>query len=237
MLCPVQFLGSRIRTRNHILLFLHLAAVTAGCTVFEPTLEVIVTDPSGAPTAGAAVYPVTPSLNGPARITDDAGKAVIPRIQVQEVQWVGIVAQGFRDEQVSVPGNSILRITLMPQPVNAGTILTASLALARYEYEKDDDVELTVVLTNKTSYAIILPAQVLETATLLVEIRDGKSRQVIPTVPPSVPRSDKATFASQERRSAKVTLGVFSPPLPSGEYTVVPRAAVAIGNPVSFRIR
>ena len=225
--------------RQSIFVFplLQIVALIGGCALFSPTLEVIVTDSSGAPIMGAAVYPVTPSLNGPPRLTDESGKARIPRNQIQEIQWVSVTAKGFRSEQVLVPDDSVLRITLIPQAAQAGTTLTARLALARYEYDKAGDVELTVVLTNGTPNPISIPVQVLETATLLVEVRDGKSMKVIPTVPPSVPRNDKVTFASQERRTVKVTIGVFSPPLPSGDYIVVPSANVAIGHPVSFRIR
>jgi len=115
-------------------------------------------------------------------------------------------------------------------------MLTARLRLSRPNYASDSEVEVTVDLINTTSNPITLPEQVLQTAVLLLEVKDANGR-VIPTVPPSLPRDAKVTIALHEQRSVKVTLGVFSPPLPKGDYTVAPRAAVANGMPARFQIR
>jgi hypothetical protein len=122
------------------------------------------------------------------------------------------------------------------QPVAKHDMLTASLALARHDYAKDADVEVTVELANSTPNPVTIPAQVLDTAALLLEVSDTKGAKVATTSPP-VPKEEKLTFAPNEHKIVKVTLGVFSPTLPSGDYIVAPNPAVANGNPVTFHIR
>jgi len=102
-----------------LIAFLPALAMAAGCGWCGPSLDVIVTDPSGAPVAGAAVTPVTPSMNGPARLTDESGRVTISRNQIQEVQWVSVAAEGFASRQVAVPRESVLRIS-MTERVQAG---------------------------------------------------------------------------------------------------------------------
>ena len=114
--------------------------------------------------------------------------------------------------------------------------LSASLSLAQRDYAKDADVEVTVTLTNGTPHVVDVPAQALETAVLLLDVRSATGRHV-PTIPPPVPRADVVHFAPSERRVVKVRLGVFSPPLAAGVYQVGPAAAIATGSPVPFRIR
>ncbi len=122
------------------------------------------------------------------------------------------------------------------KPVATNTMLTASLALARHDYAKDADVEVTVELRNSTANPVTIPAQVLDTAALLLEVSDAKGTHVSTTSPP-VPKEENVTLAPNEHRVVKVTLGVFSPTLPSGDYIVAPNPAVANGNPVTFHIR
>jgi len=114
--------------------------------------------------------------------------------------------------------------------------LSATVALAQHDYAKDADVEVTVTLTNGTARVVDVPAQALETAVLLVDVRDATGRHM-PTVPPPVPRADVVHFAPGEKRVVKVRLGVFSPPLRAGVYGVGPAASIATGAPVSFQIR
>lgn len=133
-----------------------------------------------------------------------------------------------------------LAIALVAMHATAGAqtsgALSASLSLAQRDYAKDADVEVTVTLTNATSHVALVPAQALESAVLLVDVRDVTGRHM-PTVPPPVPRADFAHFAAGERRVVKVRLGVFSPALPAGVYQVGPAASIATGAPVPFRIR
>lgn len=122
------------------------------------------------------------------------------------------------------------------KPVATNTMLTVSLALARNDYAKDADVEVTVELANSTTNPVTIPAQVLDTAALLLEVSDSKGTHIATSSPP-VPKEEKVTFAPHEHRTVKVTLGVFSPTLPTGDYIVAPNPTVANGNPVTFHIR
>lgn len=122
------------------------------------------------------------------------------------------------------------------KPVATHDMLTASLTLTRHDYAKDADVEVTVELRNSTPNPVTIPAQVLDTAALLLDVTDAKGTHV-PTTSPPVPVDQRVTFAPGDHRTVKVTLGVFSPTLPSGDYIVGPSTTVANGNPVTFHIR
>jgi hypothetical protein len=122
------------------------------------------------------------------------------------------------------------------KPVNVHTQLTTTITLARADYAKDSDVEVSVDLSNSTPNPIEIPAQSLDTGILLLEVTD-KAGNKVPTMPPPTPREDKIKLAPGEHRTAKVFLNIFSPPLAPGEYIVGPAPSVATGNPVTFRIR
>ena len=93
---------------------LAFVAAAGGCSLSGPTLEVIVTDPAGTPIAGASVYPVSPSFNGPPKLTNAAGTATISAKMIQNVEWVGVRADGFAPRQLAVSTGSPLRATLSP---------------------------------------------------------------------------------------------------------------------------
>lgn len=122
------------------------------------------------------------------------------------------------------------------QPIATHTLLTASLSLTRHDYAKDAEVEVTVELRNSTPNPITIPAQVLDTAALLLDVSDAKGAHV-PTTSPPPPADQQVTFNPGDHRTVKLTLGVFSPTLPSGDYIVGPAPTVANGNPVTFHIR
>ena len=128
-------------------------------------------------------------------------------------------------------------VALLSQAAAAqsSSALSATVTLARHDYAKDADVEATVALTNGTSHVVDVPAQVLESAVLLVDVRDSAGHRIA-TIPPPVPRSDVVHFAPGQRRVVRVRLGVFSPPLRAGDYAVGPAPRVASGSPVAFHI-
>ena len=121
------------------------------------------------------------------------------------------------------------------KPVNVNTMLTATLTLQKHDYAKDADVEVTVDLANSTPNPIEVPAQVLESPILLLDVSDAAGKHV-PTMSPPVPRNDKVKFSPGEHKTVKVTLGMFSPALASGDYIVAPAKDVAVGNPTAFHI-
>ena len=122
------------------------------------------------------------------------------------------------------------------KPVNVNTMLTASLSLAKHDYARDSEVEVTVELANSTPNPVTIPAQVLDTASLLLEVSDSHGAKMASTSPP-VPQETKVTFGPGERKVVKLTLGVFSPSLPTGDYIVAPSPSVANGNPITFHIK
>lgn len=133
---------------------------------------------------------------------------------------------------------AVLAFALVGAPADAQTAgaLSATVTVGQLDNAKDADVEVTVALVNGTSHVVDVPAQALESAVLLVDVRDAMGRHMA-TVPPPVPRADVVHFAPNERRVVKVKLGVFSPPLRPGAYQVGPAASIAAGSPVPFRIR
>ncbi len=122
------------------------------------------------------------------------------------------------------------------KPENMNTMLTATLSLTKHDYARDSEVEVTVELANSTPNPVAVPAQVLDTAALLLEVSDSHGGKIASTSPP-VPATDKVTFNPGEHKVVKVTLGVFSPTLPSGDYIVAPNPQVANGNPMTFHIK
>lgn len=122
------------------------------------------------------------------------------------------------------------------KPVNLNTKLTATLSLERHEYAKDADVVVAVDLVNSTPNPIEVMALVLESPQLLLEVTDTRGKRVDP-VPPPVPRDERVKIAPGEHKTVKVTLAIFSPHLPSGDYLVAPAPGVAYGNPAQFHIQ
>jgi hypothetical protein len=133
---------------------------------------------------------------------------------------------------------ALVALCFFVAPASAQTsgALVATVSLAQRDYTKDADVEVTVTLTNGTSHVVDVAAQSLESAILLLDVRDATGRHMA-TVSPPVPRPDVVHFAPNEKRTVKVRLGVFSPPLHAGSYSVGPAPAIAAGAVVPFRIR
>jgi hypothetical protein len=90
-----------------------------------------------------------------------------------------------------------------------------------------------VQVRNRTLQPVVLPAEVLSAAQLLLEVIDARGTRV-PTVPPPAMSGQAVTLAPGERVRRELTLDVFSPPLRPGRYTVRFRGAVIVGTPVTF---
>ena len=121
--------------------------------------------------------------------------------------------------------SAIVALLSSPAMAQSSSGLAATVTLVRHDYAKDADVEVTVALTNGTSHVVDVPAQVLESAVLLVDVRDAAGHHVA-TIPPPVPRSEVVHFAPGQQRVVKVRLGVFSPPLRAGDYAVGPMRGI-----------
>lgn len=117
----------------------------------------------------------------------------------------------------------------------AATALVATLSVARERYASGPDVEVLVVLENRSAAPVDLPAQVLESAQLLLRVRDGRGADVA-SGPPPTPRPDTTTIAPGQRLTKKLRLDVFSPPLAAGDYSVTLRSADVESNTVRFHL-
>jgi hypothetical protein len=91
-----------------------LSSIVAAMNAQNRLHHVIVVDPAGNPVPGAAVSPVTASMNGQATLTDANGEAFVPPTigYVQGTEWVSISKRGFNGVQVAVPDQWPLRVAL-----------------------------------------------------------------------------------------------------------------------------
>ncbi len=100
--------------------------------------------------------------------------------------------------------------------------------------------ELTLVatLTNRATTAWSVPVDALSIAQLSVDVLDASGHRV-PTIPPPVPPAHPRLepLAPGASRTFRVVLGVFSPDLPVGTYTVTWGASDGIAaTPATFQI-
>lgn len=83
-------------------------------TACQSTPDVLVVDSKGAAVAGAAVEPVSLSINYEAVMTDAKGGADIPS-KVQEVVWINVRKAGFADQRsIKFTGPKPVRVVLSP---------------------------------------------------------------------------------------------------------------------------
>jgi hypothetical protein len=127
-----------------------------------------------------------------------------------------------------------------PAHADAGAHADAVRATARIDkraYARDRDVEVRVTIENGTGSPVELAAQVLSSAQLLLEVRDARGAVVHP-MPPPTPTGAMTRIPAGGKIESTMHLGVFSPPLAPGEYTVAVRAGdpFAASTPVPFRI-
>lgn len=119
-----------------------------------------------------------------------------------------------------------------PQPQRPPT-LSATITLSATRVRSVDQLRATVQLSNAGTQLVVIPAQMLATAILLLEVRNARGERMN-TIPPSVPNGETVSFAPGASRTVQLQLNMFSPTLPPGTYTVQPRGAVIQGTPVQF---
>lgn len=137
----------------------------------------------------------------------------------------------------------------------AGGLISAGSALAIRPYRpprlfarltvtpvaaSDNAVRVTIELTNPHPAPVRYSRIPFVSPITCLEVQDGQGNRV-PTVPPPVPRpvtpDDTLTLQPRATQSYTFTLGVFSPSLPVGRYTVRVRSALPIdGLPAAFQI-
>ncbi len=92
--------------------FLWLLALT-GCSASFARQLVQVTDEEGRPVAGAAVRGISPSITGPAELTNEDG---IAAVSAPGSAWVSVSAAGYRSVQLDAPARWPLNVSLRREP-------------------------------------------------------------------------------------------------------------------------
>ena len=91
-------------------------------TLRSAKVTVIVTDNGGQPIENAEVYSVSASMTVGPHVTNTLGEATVPH-NLQESQWVRVVAAGYQVAQYEVSRQETLRVVL--QPAKADNSLAA----------------------------------------------------------------------------------------------------------------
>lgn len=101
-----------------------------------------------------------------------------------------------------------------------------------------DALEIRVSLKNIGTQVVKLREAVLASAVLVLEVENERGEHV-PTVPPPVPAAESRDRTIEPSETIELTyqLSIFSPPLPSGRYSVRVRLAGVSGDPFTFEIR
>lgn len=96
-------------------------------------------------------------------------------------------------------------------------------------------ITVRVTLTNPGAQPVVLPAQAVSSAQLLLEIRDTRN-QVLSMPPPPTPDSATITLAPGQVVTRTITVPPMSPPLRAGRYSLRFRSAMIQGAPVPFTV-
>lgn len=93
----------------------------------------------------------------------------------------------------------------------------------------------SVLLVNRSAGAVMISGRVLDSAQLLLEVHDAKDRVVAP-MPPPTPNAEMRAILAGDRLTRSLSLDVFSPPLPAGDYTVRAKGADIESNVAPFHV-
>lgn len=93
------------------------------------------------------------------------------------------------------------------------------------------DLDVDVVIENRGTKTVEVASQSLESASLLLRVKDAKGANV-PGGPPPTPRNEMTTIAPGDRVTRKVHLDPLSP----GEYSVTVRSPDMTSNTAKFRV-
>ena len=150
--------------------------------------------------------------------------------------WSATACQGPRSPAAPAPSAPAPLAASPPVPgLRADTPLLVVLSLAKETYARDADVVVGVVVTNRSAEPIMLPAQLLESPTLLVHVYDAAGGRLEMMSPP-VPQDCGERIAPGGRVTRSLRLDVFSPSLPPGDYIVNARWSMIESNTLRFRI-
>jgi hypothetical protein len=116
-------------------------------------------------------------------------------------------------------------------PTSASTAPSAPLAATLSVHDLDVDV----VLVNRSAAPVEVASQTLESAQLLLRVQDASGADMASGPPPTA-RAETTKIDAGARITRKLRLDVFSPPLPPGEYSVTVRAPDIESNTVKLRV-
>ena len=84
--------------------------LSLGCSAY-----VRVVDEKGRPVEGAAVLPISPSMNGGKILTNADGEVALP-FSVQEWKWVEVSKRGYRRATVDISPSRPVKVVLTSEP-------------------------------------------------------------------------------------------------------------------------
>lgn len=113
--------------------------------------------------------------------------------------------------------------------------LNGTLAIAPPNAANPRQITVQVTLSNPGAQPVVLPAQVVSTAQLLLEIRDTRN-QVLSMPPPPTPETATVTIAPGQSVSRTITVPTLSPPMRAGRYSLRFRSPMIVGAPVTLTI-
>lgn len=118
---------------------------------------------------------------------------------------------------------------------STGTPIVAKLSLPLSEVSRDADMEVVVTIENHGQEPLRFTEDELAAPALLFEVRDHLGNKVLPAPAPT-PTGRARNVDAGKRIEVRLKLaGMFSPPLPPGEYSV--RLRRVPSTPHAFRIR
>jgi hypothetical protein len=116
--------------------------------------------------------------------------------------------------------------------------LLVTLCLEGSPFAEDREVAVAAIVENRGEVPVDFDVTTASNSVLFLEVLDAAGRRV-PPVPPSVPPSpmDVLSLAPHGGRVLAHSLGIFSPPLPPGDYRVHVAGSDAGSGGIPFQIR
>lgn len=117
---------------------------------------------------------------------------------------------------------------------NAGKLVVANLSLNRAEVANEADLEVHVVIENRSAEPLSFTEEEFTSPHVLFEVRDALGEKVL-AGPPPTPTGRHRRVEPGKQADIKMTLaGMFSPPLKPGAYNI--RLRRISSTPHAFKI-
>ena len=113
--------------------------------------------------------------------------------------------------------------------------LNGTLVIEPPDRSNPRQITVRVTLSNPGTQPVVLPAQAVSAAQLLLEVRDTRN-QVLAMPPPPTPASATVTIAPGQSLARTLVLPTLAPPLRVGRYSLRFRSAMIQCAPVPFTV-